>query len=95
MSPGYNPAISILGGNIILSKNVFRIRFLNAYLKAFFSNLVFGIVDSKDPTKFKGVVPFTLIGTDSTLMRDPSCNMTSFSLGSGERVDILINFNIK
>lgn len=68
MTPGRNPPVSVLGGNIVLTRNVYRIRFLNAYLKAYFTNLVFGIVDNTNPNKFTGVVPFTIIGTDSTMM---------------------------
>jgi hypothetical protein len=83
MTPGMNPKVSVLGGNIKLTKNVYRIRLLNAYLKAYFTNLVFGIVDDDNSSKFKGVVPFTIIGTDSTMMSDPSYNRTTFSLGSG------------
>jgi hypothetical protein len=68
MTPGRNPKVSVLGGNIVLTRNIYRIRFLNAYLKAYFTNLVFGIVDPKDSSKFTGVIPFTIIGTDSTMM---------------------------
>jgi hypothetical protein len=83
MTPGRNPKVSVLGGNIVLTRNIYRIRFLNAYLKAYFTNLVFGIVDPKDSSKFTGVIPFTIIGTDSTMMENPSYGRTSFSLGSG------------
>jgi hypothetical protein len=39
-------------------------------------------------------VPFAIIGVDSALLETPFIDSRLANLGSGERVDILINFDI-
>jgi FtsP/CotA-like multicopper oxidase with cupredoxin domain len=76
------------------TKNVFRIRVLNAYFKAVFNDMKFHIF-APNSTVSKGVVPFTVIGTDSNVNAQPVYNVTSFFMSTAERIDILIDFNIE
>jgi FtsP/CotA-like multicopper oxidase with cupredoxin domain len=80
-------------GGLTFTKNVYRIRILNAYFHAYFNNLQFNIFDPNG-TVSKGIVPFTVIGTDSNIQAIPTYNVTSLMISTAERIDILINFNI-
>jgi hypothetical protein len=83
-------------GNVYSSRKEFesdvwwRLRILNADFNALYEDLRFVREDSE---KEEIIIPFHIIGTDSSLRRNVLHNQTSVTLSSGERVDILIKFN--
>jgi FtsP/CotA-like multicopper oxidase with cupredoxin domain len=75
------------------TKNVYRIRLLNAFFQALFTDMKFHIF-APNSTVEKGIVPFTVIGTDSNIHAKPTYGVTSFTMSTAERIDILIDLNI-
>jgi hypothetical protein len=95
MKPFQNPPfVKILNqAKMRFTQNVYRITILNAFFKAYFTDLQFFVYSPNNQTS-KGILSFTIIGTDSTILAQPVYNVSDFFLSSAERVDMLLDFNI-
>jgi hypothetical protein len=65
---------------LIFTKDVYRIRILNAFWKAYFTHLHFRVFRSDGNNKT--IIPFTIVGVDSSVMATPETNITDITLAA-------------
>jgi FtsP/CotA-like multicopper oxidase with cupredoxin domain len=82
-----------------MRNQTYRVRLLNGMFDAVFSNLRFKtdcqvIAGQKiDPNTCRKTLKFTVIGSDSAIFNTPVHNVTSLTISSAERFEILIIFD--
>ena len=64
---------------LIFTKDVYRIRILNAFWKAYFTHLKFKVIKPDGSNK---TIPFTIVGVDSSVMATPETNITDITLAA-------------
>jgi hypothetical protein len=62
------------------TKDVYRIRILNAFWKSFFTQLQFIVIRPNGDNST--VIPFTIIGVDSSVMATPERNIKNITLAA-------------